>query len=503
MGAVKLPREIGGYEFQELLGTGSFGAVYRACLRGELGFEQEVAIKVLDSARAHLDKRLIASLANEARILSRVQHPNIVQARHFIAISDAALGETYALVMELVRGQPLRKLLGADRKAQRPLPIQAPLQAISEVSDALHFAHRLTDDDGKAVGLVHRDLKPENIHVTNEGRMKVLDFGIAWAKHRLGEATAGGWTKGTPSYMSPEQIRGEPLDSRSDLYALGAIAFEMLAGERYVPQEPDPDPLGPATQVRFSGREPLLLEALHRRYDLDPRSEPVRELVSLLRDLLARERARRPARAGEVFDRLEDLATLHRPSKGRGHLRRWVARQNERERRGLELPDAEDGDHRPVQPVRETVVLRRPSGEHRSISESGQERPWNPVDTEPRPRRPVPGQQDGEITGGEEDVDEERIDTPIVVAVPASPPFADPPPSARKRVDARPDDGGETPPDLSTPRGSQPHPPPPSLNRTEELPALDTRGPLDLLPWLVGAALAVALLALALAFLLD
>ena len=457
MAFVKLPRTIGQYEFVELLGSGSFGAVYRAVLRGELGFEQEVAIKVLDSARAHLDQRLIESLANEARFLSRVQHPNIVQARHFVSISDSALGETWALVLELVRGQSLRRLLHSDRQAPHPLPLQAPLQALSELSDGLHFAHRLTDDDGKPVGLVHRDLKPENIHVTNEGRIKILDFGIAWAKRRLGESTRGGWTKGTPAYMSPEQIRGEPLDARSDLYSLGAIAFEMVSGERYVPVSPDPDPLGPSTEVRFSQREGLLFEALRRRHGLDTGSGAVRELVGLVRDLLAQDKTDRPPRAGEVFDRLEGLVQLHRPSRGRGHLRRWVEQQNERVRQGI--ADESDPLQRPLEPVRSTVILQGASDEDSAFLD------------EPDETEELAPSQPGRSRSPDARPDVVAIPTIGMMGTKPAPPDPDEEPT-----------GG--------------------LSRTLEIPALD--GDLatgTLLPWLVAAALAVAL-ALALVLLL-
>ncbi len=338
---MKLPRTIAGYEFVELLGSGSFGTVYRAVLAGDLGFHQEVAIKVLDSARAHFDRSLVAGLANEARILSTVQHPNIVQARHFIAIDDVALGETWALVLEYVRGQSLRKLIGEDRGGQ-PLPITAPLQVVSEVADGLHFAHRLTDDDDHPLGLVHRDLKPDNIHITNEGRVKILDFGIAWARKRLGETTGGGWTKGTPAYMSPEQLLGEKLDGRSDLFALGEIAFELLTGQRFVPPIRGPNPLTQAGQVRFEDRERFFVDALEQRYGLDAEAEPTWELVRLVRDLLAHHRDDRPADGGAVFDRLEDLVGLHRPSQGRGHLRRWVESRNDAEAKGLvEAPPSE------------------------------------------------------------------------------------------------------------------------------------------------------------------
>ncbi len=328
---MRLPRTIAGYRFLELLGVGSLGAVYRAVIYGGLGFEQEVAIKVLDAGRAEQDPDNVASLANEARILSQVQHPNIVQARHFRRVSDEALGDTWFLVLELVRGQSLRRLMRWDRDATRPLPIEAPLLFMSEVADGLHFAHRLKDEAGRHVGLVHRDLKPANIHVTNEGRVKILDFGIAWAKRRLGRDTDSGLTKGTPLHMSPEQLRAENLDGRSDLYALGTIAYEFLTGESYVRLHggwPARSPLESALSTTFDQREGVLRAALERRYELDPTADSTEELVSLIRDLLAPDPAGRPAEGGEVFDRLEGLFALHRPSRGRGALRRWVEWRN-------------------------------------------------------------------------------------------------------------------------------------------------------------------------------
>lgn len=331
---MRLPRTIVGYRFVELLGVGSLGAVYRAVIYGALGFEQEVAIKVLDSVRATQEPDDVTALANEARILSQVQHPNIVQARHFRRISDEALGDTWILVLELVRGQSLRRLMRWDRDTPQPLPIEAPLQFMSEAADGLHFAHRLQDEAGRHVGLVHRDLKPANIHVTNEGRVKILDFGIAWAKRRLGRDTGSGLTKGTPLYMSPEQLRAENLDGRSDLYALGTIAYQFLTGQSYVRLHggwPDRSPLEAALQTRFAHREAVLRAALERRYGLRPETAPVRELIALMRDLLAHDPEDRPAEGGEVFDRLEDLVALHRPSRGRGQLRRWVEWRNQQD----------------------------------------------------------------------------------------------------------------------------------------------------------------------------
>lgn|GEM_PF-5147298 len=295
-----------------------------------------------------------------------MQHPNIVQARHFRKISDEALGDTWILVMELVRGQTLRRLLRQDRARLDPLPIVVPLLVMSEIADGLHFAHRLTDASGNVVGLVHRDLKPANISVTNEGRVKILDFGIAWARRRLGSVTGGGITKGTPLYMSPEQLHGEPLDGRSDLYALGAIAFEFLTGAEYVRLEDvgGGSPLEAALKAHFAPREPELRWALSRRYGLDEHGGSTEKLVSLLRDLLARYPEERPQEGGEVFDRLEGMWQLHRPSAGRTALRKWVERRNELDREAAEmgeLPEDAETERPPRPMVSETVLLHRNS----------------------------------------------------------------------------------------------------------------------------------------------
>ncbi len=295
-----------------------------------------------------------------------MQHPNVVQARHFRRISDEALGETWFLVMELVRGHTLRRLLHHDRTQLEPLPISVPLLVMSEIADGLHFAHRLTDAAGNPVGLVHRDLKPANISVTNEGRVKILDFGIAWAKRRLGSATGGGITKGTPLYMSPEQLHGEPLDGRSDLYALGAIAFEFLTGSAYVKLDvvQGGSPLEAALKASFAPREPELRWALSKRYGLEESARPTEKLVGLIQSLLAKYPDERPQEGGEVFDRLEGLRELHRPSGGRGALRQWVEKRNELDREAAEmgeLPEDAETEQPPRPQVSATVLLSRGS----------------------------------------------------------------------------------------------------------------------------------------------
>ena len=214
---------IGPYEVVALLGAGGMGQVYQA---RDSRLNRLVALKVLSStigADAERRRRFV----QEAQLASALQHPNIV------AVFDiGTAGEIDYLAMELVRGRPLDELIPANG-----LRLTDVLRYGSEIADALAAAH--------AMGIVHRDLKPGNIMVTGEGRIKILDFGLATLVERgLLDAsdetrvhanpveTGAGTILGTVAYMSPEQAEGKTVDARSDLFSFGAILYEMVSGRR-------------------------------------------------------------------------------------------------------------------------------------------------------------------------------------------------------------------------------------------------------------------------------
>jgi len=211
---LKPPRKLGRYVLGPLVGRGGMGAVYRA-RDVELG--REVAVKLVHARRGSHN---LVRFAREVRALATLSHPNVV------AIHDAAVhrGTAY-LVMELVQGDTLRQLLLRERK----LAIERTAKLVRQIAEALSAAH--------ARGVVHRDLKPENVAVMENGHVKVLDFGLAQLT-ALGtdqtehQATMTGAVLGTPHYMSPEQVRGNRATARSDVFAFGALLFEMLIGRR-------------------------------------------------------------------------------------------------------------------------------------------------------------------------------------------------------------------------------------------------------------------------------
>jgi Tol biopolymer transport system component len=218
---------LGPYDILGPLGVGGMGEVYRATDRR---LKRQVAIKVLPPAMAQDPDRL-ARFQREAEVLASLNHPHIAAV---YGLED--VDGTKALVMELVEGPTL-----ADRIAQGPIPPDEALPAARQIAEALEAAHEQ--------GIVHRDLKPANIKVRDDGTVKVLDFGLA----KLTETAAGrdgrddlssptltspagmtamGVVLGTATYMSPEQARGRPVDKRSDIWAFGAVLYEMLAGKR-------------------------------------------------------------------------------------------------------------------------------------------------------------------------------------------------------------------------------------------------------------------------------
>ncbi|MCO4745614.1 MAG: PhnD/SsuA/transferrin family substrate-binding protein [Proteobacteria bacterium] len=199
--------------------------VHLASDRGSHGFERLVVIKRI---LPHLAERpdFIRMFLQEARVQARVNHPNVVQ----IFELDEAEGLPF-IAMEYVDGSTLRDLVRGADAADLPIPIGVAVNLVSQACAGSHAVHEAMDSSGRRLGLVHRDLTPHNLMVTAGGHVKLLDFGIVKASEQ-GERTRTGVLKGKLSYMSPEQCHQEDLDRRSDIFTLGTVLWELLAGEK-------------------------------------------------------------------------------------------------------------------------------------------------------------------------------------------------------------------------------------------------------------------------------
>jgi eukaryotic-like serine/threonine-protein kinase len=211
----------GRYRKELLLGTGGMAEVWRGGGPGGT-----VALKRL-LPHAARDPSLAAAFEREGRLLSRIQHPNVVGIHEVTADQDGPF-----LVLEYIEGANLRELV------RSPVERRIALRVARDVLRALSAVHGLCDEDGRPIGLVHRDLSPSNVLVAVDGRVKLTDFGIARALSGS-HATTGQSIKGTLAYLSPEQATGGPVDARSDLFAVGALLYEMLSGR---PIYDDDDP---------------------------------------------------------------------------------------------------------------------------------------------------------------------------------------------------------------------------------------------------------------------
>ena len=215
-----LPLRFGRYTLTALLGEGGMGRVFQARLEGPEGFRKTLAIKVV-RAKVAEQEGVREAIISEARVGGHLSHPHLVDIYDF----GIEQGQPW-IAMELVSGESL-----ADRLARGPLPPEEALDLLIALTRGLLHLHTLRIDDQPAA-LVHRDLKPGNVLLGGDGRIKITDFGLARATQGRDAVTWSGNVKGTPAYMSPEQARGLELDGRSDLFALGAIGFEALTGER-------------------------------------------------------------------------------------------------------------------------------------------------------------------------------------------------------------------------------------------------------------------------------
>ena len=280
----------GKYRIVRKLGAGAFGSVFEALLAGPMGFSKKVAIKKLHSKLVEEDPKFVQSMVNEARIGGLLHHANIVDVIEF-----GHVGKHYFLAMEFVDGATLEEIVKICRRRQVLLPRFAIVDLAIQVCRGLYHAHNLKDHQGNPLHIIHRDLKPSNIIVDREGTAKICDFGIAKAASNLYQTTATGMVKGTPRYMSPEQITGDvELTPASDIFSLGAVLHEVITGKILFHAESFPQLIHrivsvdvtrdlDAAEAAFPGSRKLLERALAK--DPADRYPDARALAADLREL--------------------------------------------------------------------------------------------------------------------------------------------------------------------------------------------------------------------------
>ncbi|WP_224240531.1 serine/threonine protein kinase [Hyalangium gracile] len=294
--------QIGKYQVITQLSVGGMAELFLGFTAGPGGFRKYVALKrILPDVRSNEAFRRM--FLDEARITAAFNHPNIAQVYEL-----GQEEEGLYLAMEFIAGQNLDQLTNAYRRRQEPIPLGLSLALMRDVCLALHYAHTFTDPSGRPSPIVHRDVAQKNIMVTYDGVVKLLDFGIAKARNSL-ERTRAGMVKGTAGYMSPEQVRGEPLDGRSDVFAVGVVLWELVTGSRLFAAKtereemasilttPVPVPEHPTTPVS-EALAAVILQALER--DVKRRFQSAKELA----------RALEQAAGGQLFDTDQRAAVM-------------------------------------------------------------------------------------------------------------------------------------------------------------------------------------------------
>ena len=286
-----LPPQLGRYRVDQLLARGGMGEVYLGRIVGEHGFERPIVIKLI---RTELiaDERVAMMFVDEARIAAGLHHRNIVQIIDFDLFDGGAF-----LVCEHVDGCDLRALL---RNLRAPPRYDIAVSIIAELGTGLEAAHDACGDDGQSLHLVHRDVSPSNVLLGLHGEVKIADFGVAKARSRSYH-TVSNTIKGKAGYMAPEQILGEVIDRRADVFSLGVLLFEVSTRTRLYSASAN----AIAMRQILDGEVP---DPASRRPGYPP------ELTRIVMKALRRDPARRYQSARALVDELDQLA----------HAKRWT-----------------------------------------------------------------------------------------------------------------------------------------------------------------------------------
>src|SRR5580698_3768021 len=344
------------YRVIERLESGGMAEVFRAESEGLQGFKKQVAIK---RVLPHLSekKKFIQMFLDEARLSAQLTHSNCVQ------VFDIGVGDNaYFIVMEYVDGANLKTIAESLRKNNKEFPVQPATLIALEICKGLSYAHELRDPNGVDLHIVHRDMSPPNVLVTKYGEVKIVDFGLAKANSQL-ERSEPGIIKGKFSYLSPEAAMGQEVDARTDIFAVGIILWELLAGQRLFLGETDFQTVKkvqqavvpPISQIN-KNVPPELEKILTRTLARDPavRYQTARELgidlnrflykfgqpvstfdIASLVAVTMRDRARTRPQQGSIIDKLIEEALLEFTS-----LKGEETEQQTASKRGANSPSA-------------------------------------------------------------------------------------------------------------------------------------------------------------------
>jgi formylglycine-generating enzyme required for sulfatase activity/tRNA A-37 threonylcarbamoyl transferase component Bud32 len=292
--------QLGRYTLLHKLAIGGMAEIFLAKTSGIEGFEKIVVLKrILPHLSAN--ELFVSMFLDEARVAANLEHPNIVNVYDI-----GKSGEDYFFTMAYLHGEDLSNILREAARLGRGIPLSVALYVVQAVCAGLHYAHEHAALDGSPLGIVHRDVSTTNVLITYDGGVKLLDFGIAKAANQS-KMTQVGVRKGKASYMSPEQCRAEPLDRRSDIFAIGILLWEL-------------------TTMRglFRADNELAVMSLIAHYDAPLPSTVVEgyppELEAIVMKALARDREQRYATARELQDDLETFVRDYRLGTGSGEL---------------------------------------------------------------------------------------------------------------------------------------------------------------------------------------
>jgi TonB family protein len=296
----------GQYTLLEKIATGGMAEVWKARMRGVEGFQKTVAIKKILPHMSD-NEEFVTMFVDEAKLAAQLNHNNIIHIYDLGKITNS-----YYIAMEFIDGHDLKSILKRGAEVGQPMAPEIALFIASKVAAALDYAHRKRDFDEKEMGLVHRDVSPQNVLISYEGDIKLCDFGIAKAASKASHTMAGA-LKGKLQYMSPEQAWGKSIDKRSDIFALAAVLFELLTGEKL-----------------FTGDSELsVLEQVREARVRPPSSindEVTPDVDAIVLKALAKEQDARYETAGEMAKDLDRVLFSMRPTPSSADLAIYLNR---------------------------------------------------------------------------------------------------------------------------------------------------------------------------------